>query len=84
MATNKKKINYGKKDLLPADTFNPKTAKERITIWLDEEVLDIFRERAKNEGTKYQALINQAVRAVAKKPSLVERVEALEKKISNG
>lgn len=80
----KKKINYGKKDLLPKDTFNPKTARERITIWLDEETLDIFRARAKAEGTKYQTLVNQALKEATKKPSLVERVEQLERKMSNG
>jgi len=79
-----KKIKYGKKDLLGSDTFNPKTAKERITIWLDEEVLDILRERAKEEGTKYQTLINQALRQSAFKPSLVERIEQLEKKVGSG
>src|SRR3989338_8354606 len=79
-----KKIKYGKKDLLGSDIFNPKTAKERITIWLDEEVLDILRERAKEEGTKYQTLINQALRQSAFKPSLVERIEQLEKKVGSG
>ena len=79
-----KKIKYAKKDLLGSDIFNPKTAKERITIWLDEEVLDIFRERAKGEGTKYQTLINQVLRQSATKPSLVERVEQLEKKVGSG
>lgn len=79
-----KKIKYGKKDLLGSDTFNPKTAKERITIWLDEEVLDIFREKAKEESTKYQTLINQVLRQSAFKPSLVERIEQLEKKVGAG
>lgn len=80
----KKKINYGKKDLLGPNEFDPTTAKERITIWLDEEVLDIFRDRAKAEGTKYQTLVNQALREAARKPSLVERVERLEKKLGTG
>ena len=79
-----KKIKYGKKDLLSPETFNPKTAKERVTIWLDEEVLDVFRHKAKDEGTKYQTLINQALRQVATKPSLVERIEQLEKKVGTG
>jgi len=79
-----KKIKYGKKDLLGPDTFNPKTAKERITIWLDEQVLDIFRKRAENEGTKYQSLINQVLRQSAHKPTLVERIEQLEKKVGTG
>ena len=80
----KKKINFGKKDLLTGNEFDPKTAKERITIWLDEEVIDLFRERAKMEGTKYQALINQALREVSKRPSLVDRVERIEKKLGFG
>jgi len=79
-----KKINYGKKDLIEPDAFDPKHAKERITIWLDEDVLDSFRERAKIEGAKYQALLNQALREAVKKPSLVERVERLEKKLGVG
>ena len=79
-----KKINYGKKDLLGPDEFDPKNTKERITIWLDEEVLDIFRQRAKTEGTKYQTLVNQALREAARRPSLVERVERLEKKLGVG
>jgi predicted DNA binding CopG/RHH family protein len=79
-----KKINYGKKDLLAKDTFNPATAKERITIWLDEETLDVFRKRALAEGTKYQSLVNQALREAARRPSLVERVENLEKKLGTG
>jgi uncharacterized protein (DUF4415 family) len=79
-----KKINYGKKDLIEADAFDPKNIKERITIWIDEDVLDGFRERAKTEGTKYQSLVNQALRESLKKPSLVERVERLEKKLGVG
>jgi len=30
--------------------FDPKTVKERITIWLDEVTLDAFRERALAEA----------------------------------
>lgn len=79
-----KKINYGKKNLIEADDFDPKNVKERITIWIDEDVLDGFRKRAKAEGAKYQALVNQALREAVRKPSLVERVERLEKKLGVG
>ena len=79
-----KKINHGKKDLVTAEDFDPKNAKERITIWLDEEVLDGFRARAKTEGSKYQSLLNQALREALKRPSLVDRVERLEKKLGVG
>jgi uncharacterized protein (DUF4415 family) len=77
----KKKTNPGKTDLIEADAFDPKNTKERITIWIDEEVLDGFRRRAKEEGTKYQSLINQALRDSLKQPSLAERVRRLERKI---
>jgi uncharacterized protein (DUF4415 family) len=79
--TNKKKVKYSEKDVLTSADFNKSNAKERITIWIDEEIVDNFRHRAKLEGTKYQALINQALKEALKKPSLLERIELLEKKI---
>lgn len=75
----KKKNNPGKTDLIEADAFDLRNVKERITIWIDEEILDGFRRRAKTEGTKYQSLINQALREALKQPSIIERVKRLEK-----
>lgn len=77
----KKKISYSEKDVLSDADFDKANVKERITIWLDEEVVDAFRLRAKQEGAKYQALINQALKESLNKPSLLERIERLEKKI---
>ena len=37
--------------------------KTRITIMLDNEVLNSFRLKAKKEGLGYQTLINQALKA---------------------
>ena len=37
--------------------------KTRITIMLDNDVLDAFRQRAEAEGRGYQTAINQALRA---------------------
>ena len=39
------------------------TGKTRITIYLDDEVLAAFRERAGREGKGYQTLINETLRA---------------------
>ena len=39
------------------------SSKTRITIYLDNEVIDAFRTRAENEGSGYQTMINQALRA---------------------
>ena len=36
--------------------------KTRITIMLDNDILKIFRSRAKNEGFGYQTLINQVLK----------------------
>ena len=37
--------------------------KTRITIFLDDEVLEAFRERAAQSGKGYQTLINEALRS---------------------
>ncbi len=37
--------------------------KTRITIFLDDEVLEAFRERAAQSGKGYQTLINETLRA---------------------
>ena len=36
--------------------------KTRITIYLDDDVLEAFRERADRAGSGYQTMINQALR----------------------
>ena len=75
-----KKINYSQKDVLTNDEFDKKKVKERITIWIPEMVVDAFRQRALEEDTKYQTLINKALKEFISKPSLTKRVEELEKK----
>lgn len=39
--------------------------KTRITIWLDNEVIDTFKARAAERGMGYQTLINDALRTNA-------------------
>lgn len=40
----------------------PSEGKTRITIMLDDVVLEFFRERAESSGTGYQTMINAALR----------------------
>lgn len=40
----------------------PSPGKTRITIMLDEDVIEAFRTRAEAEGAGYQTLINSALR----------------------
>ncbi len=41
--------------------------KTRITIYLDNDVLDDFRKRADSSGTGYQTMINEALREYLEK-----------------
>lgn len=42
--------------------FVPAEGKSRITIWLDNDVIDAFKKRAADRGKGYQTLINDALR----------------------
>jgi uncharacterized protein (DUF4415 family) len=42
----------------------PSPGKTRITIMLDDEVLEYFRARADSSGTGYQTMINSALKSV--------------------
>jgi uncharacterized protein (DUF4415 family) len=43
----------------------PSTGKTRITIWVDDDALAVFRRRGEQEGRGYQTLINEALKAAA-------------------
>jgi uncharacterized protein (DUF4415 family) len=36
--------------------------KSRITIWIDSDILELFRDEAEREGQGYQTAMNQALR----------------------
>ncbi len=72
----KKKIKYGKTDVLTDSDF--KNPKIRISMMVDEEILKAFKERAKETGEGYQTLMHRTLREAAHKPSLEERVSKLE------
>jgi hypothetical protein len=40
----------------------PQSGKTRITIYLDDDILEAFRDRAESAGRGYQTLINDALR----------------------
>ena len=51
----------------------PQPGKTRITIYVDNDVLATFRERAENSGRGYQAVMNQSLREyLAQSRSLVD------------
>ncbi len=48
----------------------PQTGKTRITIYIDDDVLEAFRDRADASGRGYQTMMNDALRAYLGKASL--------------
>ncbi len=49
----------------------PQAGKTRITIYIDDDVLETFRERSESAGKGYQTIMNEALRqylAKAKQP----------------
>ena len=40
----------------------PQRGKTRITIYIDDVVLEAFRQRAEQQGSGYQTMMNQALR----------------------
>lgn len=48
----------------------PQTGKIRITIYIDDDVLEAFRDRADASGRGYQTMINDALRAHLGKANL--------------
>jgi uncharacterized protein (DUF4415 family) len=43
----------------------PPTGKTRITLWIDNDTLAEFRQRADQTGRGYQTLLNEALKSAA-------------------
>ncbi len=58
-----------------------KSAKVRITTYLDREILEFLRKKALQTGGKYQTVLNQILRVFlkGKEENLEKRVARLEK-----
>lgn len=75
----KKKIEFGDKDLLSDEDF--KHCKVRISMMVDEEVLNAFRQKAAENHEPYQVLMQRALRESLQKPTVEERLARLESKV---
>jgi uncharacterized protein (DUF4415 family) len=79
MSTKNKALKYGKVEL-DADEFDKKHCKVRVTMMIDEDVVESFRSEAVKRHVGYQTLMNQKLReSISDQNSLEQRLEALEK-----
>lgn len=79
--TIKKNIKLGKKNVLAEDEFDPKYGKERITILIDQQVVNAFRRMATSDKG-YQTLMREALRGYifgSTQKDIVSRLNKLEK-----
>jgi uncharacterized protein (DUF4415 family) len=58
----------------------PSKGKTRITIYIDDAVLDEFRARAERAGTGHQTLMNEALKAFLKKKEKRARAQTTPRK----
>ena len=85
MKTNKKDIVYGDVEVSDED-LKIENAKVRVNTWVDMDIVQELKRKAKLENTKYQTLLNSLLREslFEKKVSLddiLERLGSLEKKV---
>lgn len=59
----------------------PQTGKTRITIYIDDDVLESFRERGESAGKGYQTIMNEALREYLNKVQLPLNEETLRRVI---
>ena len=61
----------------------PEVEKARITTYIDQDILDLLHQMAKESGGKYQTTLNRVLRdtLLGEKDGLLARVERLEKKV---
>jgi hypothetical protein len=74
------KMQFGDVEI-PEDALNGKSAKVRITMMVDADILEGFKMRAAQEHTKYQTLMNRTLRQGLSAPSgatVEARLTALE------
>lgn len=52
----------------------PQPGKTRITIWIDTDVVEWFRDKAEREGRGYQTAMNESLRRYAKEERPIEQI----------
>tara|TARA_Y100000590_G_scaffold465025_1_gene636059 strand:+ start:4230 stop:4490 length:261 start_codon:yes stop_codon:yes gene_type:complete len=85
MKTNDKDIVYGGIEISEKD-FDISKVKVRVNTWIDGDIVQELKKRAKLNNTKYQTLLNSLLREVVFKKEvsmseILERLDQLESKV---
>lgn len=77
----KKEYNFSKAKVRKKPTLNAKESKIQTSVRIDADIFLWLQEEAEKQHTPYQALMNKYLREAMGKPSLENRLAALEKAI---
>ena len=65
----------------PKEAFEPRNTKVRITMYVDADVLGVFKARAAKGGLPYQTLINAELRRIVESEEQPDNPESLTSKL---
>ncbi len=81
MTIKNRKIRYGNVEL-DNDEFDRRNLKIRVTMMIDADIVDRYKNEAEKKHTKYQTLMNQKLReAFVIQDDLESRIKLLEQKV---
>jgi uncharacterized protein (DUF4415 family) len=79
---NKTNIDYGKKDILSKNEFNPENVKVRITTYIDLDILEALKLEAKKTRQKYQTLLNTKLReSISNEKTIYSSLNSIEERL---
>jgi predicted DNA binding CopG/RHH family protein len=75
-------FNYGDVEMTDEEYQEAQNPKVRTTIFLEEDLISAYKQKALKHGLKYQQLLRDTLRQALSAPSDIEtRLEALEQKV---
>lgn len=76
------KFKYGDVEMTDEEYQEAQNPKVRTTIFLEEDLISAYKQKALEHGLKYQQLLRDTLRQALSAPSDIEtRLEALEQKV---
>jgi len=75
-------FHYGNVEITDEEYQEAQNPKVRTTIFLEENLINAYKQKALSQGVKYQQLLRDTLKQALSGPSDIEsRLEALEQKV---